>query len=419
MYSYLSPSQKLAVDRILAGKNIFVTGAAGTGKSYVLNFLKTLRGKNIQITATTGVAAINVGGTTLHSWASLGREEIPVEEIAKRILSARGINIRRKILRTEALAIDEVSMLSKETFEMLDRLLRIIRDDQEPFGGIQIILFGDFFQLPPVNSDRYCFESQIWIEAAIETIILREMFRQQDNRFVELLGNIRRGIINTGDLNLLRSRTNLKYSGVTDPTILSTHNLLVEKINLEKLRFLPTKEATYRASYSGAEEKVEALKRGSLAKEILTLRIGSQVMMLKNSYIKDGIINGSIGLVTGFSTRKSYPLVDFGNGREFVVTPEIWEISSFSHEMGELEVVATMSQIPLVLAWAMTVHKSQGMTIDRIDCDLKNAFAEGQIYVALSRARSLDGIYIRSFDASMMRVSGKIVDFYRKIENGD
>ncbi|MDR1494960.1 MAG: AAA family ATPase [Rickettsiales bacterium] len=416
MYSYLSISQRLAVDSILVGNNVFVTGAAGTGKSYVLNYLKTIKNKNIQITATTGVAAINVGGTTLHSWANLGKEEIPVREIAKKILSARGINVRKKILGTEVLAIDEVSMLSRETFEMLDELLRLVRDSNRPFGGIQIILFGDFFQLPPVKSNNYCFESRIWSEAAIETIILREIFRQRDRRFVGLLDNLRQGIVNENDLGLLMERSNLESRGAIEPTVLSTHNLLVEKINLDRLNFLPSKEVTYRAKYMGDAGRIETFRKSSLAKEILTLKIGSQVMMLRNTYVKDGIINGSIGIVTGFSTKKSYPLVDFGNGKEFAIAPETWETSSFNHETRELETMATMTQIPLALAWAMTVHKSQGMTIDRIECDLKNSFAEGQVYVALSRARDLDGIFIRSLDLSKLTVNRKIVKFYKNVE---
>ncbi|MDR3079123.1 MAG: AAA family ATPase [Rickettsiales bacterium] len=418
MYSYLSVSQRLAVDKILAGNNVFITGAAGTGKSYLLNHLKTLGSRNIQLTATTGVAAINVGGTTLHSWAGLGREEIPVREIARRILSARGINIRRKILNTEALAIDEISMLSRETFEMLEELLRLVRGNSEPFGGIQMILFGDFFQLPPVKSSSYCFESPVWTDASIETVVLEEVFRQQDRRFVELLDNLRWGLVVRDDLDLLEGRSNLKPSGVIEPTVLSTHNLSVEKINLGRLNFLPSREVTYRAKYSGSADKIESFRRNSLAKEVLTLKVGSQVMMLRNVCPKEGIINGSVGVVTGFSAKKSYPLVDFGNAREFLVVPETWEISSFSYETGELEVIATMTQIPLALAWAMTVHKSQGMTIDRIECDLRNSFAEGQVYVALSRARSLEGIFIRSLDPRKLMVNRKIVEFYRAATTG-
>ena len=200
MYSYLSETQKLVIDSIEKGDNVFITGAAGTGKSYLLHFLKDrLKNKNIHITATTGIAAINIGGVTLHSWTNLSKEDIPVIEIAKKILSVSGIYTRKKIINTQILAIDEVSMLSKETFENLDLLLKLVRDNEKPFGDIQILLFGDFFQLPPVNSKNFCFESNLWQEANIKTFILKETFRQKNERFINLLDNIRHGFINEDD----------------------------------------------------------------------------------------------------------------------------------------------------------------------------------------------------------------------------
>lgn len=417
MYSYLSESQRKAVDSIANGDNVFITGAAGTGKSYLLHYIRnTLKDKDIQITATTGIAAVNISGITLHSWANLGKEDVPINKIAQKILSPKGIYTRRKILNTDILAIDEISMLSMRTFEMLDGLLRVVRGKDIPFGGIQMILFGDFFQLPPVKSDNFCFESNVWEEANIKTFVLKEIFRQQNKRFIELLDNIRHGIVCKDDVDLLKSRFSLKCDDLIKPTILSTHNNLVEKINFDKLSFLVSEEVTYRAKFAGNQDKIELLKKNCLAKEFLTLKIGSQVMMLKNTYHKYGIINGSTGIVIGFSSKKEYPIVKFDNDQEIVVAPEVWEITNFNHSNGELDVLATLTQIPLVLAWAVTIHKSQGMTLDKAECDLKESFADGQVYVALSRIRDINGVFIRSFNVNAIRTNPKIIEFYKKIE---
>jgi ATP-dependent exoDNAse (exonuclease V) alpha subunit len=346
----------------------------------------------------------------------MGIEEYPINEIVKRIMSVKGIHTRRKIQSTDILAIDEVSMLSKETFDNLNTLLQAVRGSSKPFGGLQLVMFGDFFQLPPVNSTNFCFESSAWNEASIETVVLKDVFRQEDKRFIELLNNIRYGRIVREDIELLKTRFNLKSEGVIKPTILSTHNAFVEAINNEYLDKLPTEEKVFKAEYSGTKSKIEILRKNCIAKEVLTLKIGSQVMMLKNTYQKDGIINGSIGIVLDFTeSRKSYPVVRFENGKELVIKTDQWEITNYDKKTQSLETEAEMTQIPLNLAWAMTVHKSQGMTLDKVKCDLINSFTEGQVYVALSRARSLSGLYIESFDVNKVKVNKKILDFYERL----
>ena len=411
---HLSESQNIAVNNILEGKNVFITGSAGTGKSYLLNYLKH-KIDSIYLTATTGIAAVNIGGITLHSWAGLGIEDIPVEKIAQNILSVKGSNTRKRLLKTKVLAVDEISMLSMETFEKVDKLLRIVRGNDTPFGGIQLILFGDFFQLPPVNSDNFCFESEVWQEAEIKTIVLKEIFRQKDERFIKLLNNIKNGIVDKEDLKILKSRYGIVSDDIIKPTILSTHNYLVEKINVEKLHNIPREEEVYVADFMGERKYIDILKKNCIAKETLTLKVGSQVMMLKNTYQKDGIINGSNGIVLGFSTKKRYPIVGFENGVEMTIGPENWEITKFDYNTGELETLAIMQQIPLILSWAITIHKSQGMTLDKVECDLKNSFADGQVYVALSRVRGLDGLYIKSFDINKIKANRKIINFYNNL----
>ncbi len=419
MYAYLSESQKRAVDLIRSGYNTFITGPAGTGKSYLLQFLKRdLQNKNLQITATTGIAAVNINGVTLHHWAALGIESVPLEQIINKAFSSRGTNIRRKLQSTDILAIDEISMLSKETFELLDQLLRKVRDSDIAFGGIQLVLFGDFLQLPPVKSKSFCFESESWIEANIYVIELQEIFRQKNPRFLKLLNNIRYGIKDIDDIKLLKTR----FCAVENhhiniaPTILSTHNNIVEHINLTKLQELPSLEHVFEAQYDGNLNKIEFLKSNCIAQDKLYLKLGAQVIMLKNTYQKQGIINGSNGIVVGFSLKKHYPIVEFENGEVITVTPEAWEIHNFNHLTNELIVEASMIQIPLKLAWAITVHKSQGMTFDKIQCDLQHTFIEGQTYTALSRVRDISGLFISAFNVNNIRANLKVLEFYASLK---
>ena len=240
-------------------------------------------------------------------------------------------------------------------------------------------------------------------------------------------GNTYHSIMNAEDEMLQRLEENDKYIlknrlGIVDnsiikPTILSTHNIIVEKINFEKLNEINSKEITYTATFTGENNKIELLKRNCLAKEFLTLKLGSQVMMLKNTYQKDGIINGSTGIIIDFSPNKHYPIVEFTNGKIVVVKPEIWEIRNFNYNTHKLETLATMSQIPLTLSWAITVHKSQGMTIDKAEFDLKNSFAEGQVYVAFSRVKNINGIFIKSLDLNKIKINEKVLKFYKKFGN--
>jgi ATP-dependent DNA helicase PIF1 len=419
MYLSLSKSQREAVDKIEEGSNVFITGPAGTGKSYLLTFLKEeYMGKGLHITASTGIAAINVGGSTLHSWAGLGLGNIPLSEMLKWIFSARGSRLRRKIKQAKMLAIDEISMISAELFDLFNKYLQNIRENDKPFGGLQLILFGDFLQLPPVVREgelNFCFESNAWEKGGFKKIMLTEVFRQEDKRFIELLDNIRFGKIVDQDIALLKSRFQVKNeNSIIKPTILSTHNAIVAQINSEKLKELPAMERKFYAEYSGDEKKIEFLKANSIAQDKLSLKVGAQVMMLKNTYKTSGIINGSIGIIRKFSLKKDYPIVEFSNGEILTITPETWPLEKYDEAKKTVVVEAEMKQIPLLLAWAVTIHKSQGMTLEKAECDLASAFAEGQIYVALSRVRSLDGLFIKSFNVNRIKANKKVVEFYEK-----
>ena len=411
------PNEKqVIINAIRAGNNVCITGAAGTGKSFLLNRVKEFF-PHIHVTASTGVAAVNISGVTIHSWAGIGNASLPAEEIIRFINSGKGTQIRRKLRKAKLLAIDEISMISAEVLELLNIVFQGVRQNDLPFGGMQLLVLGDFFQLPPVSKDQemeFCFASDAWQEANFKVYELTEIFRQSDMQFIQLLNNIRYAALNDEDISLLSSRQIPPAEGV-NPTILVTHNFQADKINQEKLAKLPGDQAfTYKMSDAGRDTAVLFLKKNCLAPENLTLKIGAQVMMLKNTLQKQGIINGSIGIITGFS-RNEFPIVRFYNGEVCTISPEEWNVEAFNEATQEKDVVASIKQVPLALAWAITIHKSQGMTLDSVLCDLSYVFTEGQAYVALSRVRSLDGLHIKGFKPGLLKVNQKVRDFYNNL----
>lgn len=411
----LSSEQQKIIEAVELGKNIFVTGVAGTGKSFVLKHLKEHYGKKLQITASTGIAAVHVGGITLHSWAGLGLGDRSADDIADDILFNRKVLYR--IRNAKILAIDEVSMIKADLFDLFNEVLQIIRGDDAPFGGLQILLFGDFLQLPPVVrygeslDGNFVFDSLAWQNANLETFFLRESFRQTDKRFLELLHNIRFGEMTEDDLDVLNSRTDLYDHEEIKPTRLTTHNNQADVINQRELGNIKSKEELFRRQETGNKQRLQFLRKNCLAPEELTLKIGAQVMMLKNSFQEKGVVNGSLGFVTDFSAER-FPLVEFQNGQVLEIKPEEWAIEE------DYKTIASIIQVPLRLAWAITVHKSQGMTLEKIRCQLGNAFSEGQVYVALSRVKNLDGLFLDSFNPSLVKVNRKVVTFYRNLEKG-
>lgn len=416
----LSPAQLEVVKAFEEGKNLFVTGGAGSGKSYLLNFLKrNYASLGLEVTASTGIAAVNIGGSTIHSWAGIGLANLPIAQIIENLLSPKLARVRRKIRRARALAIDEISMISSEVFEILNQVFQAVRENNKPMGGIQILLFGDFLQLPPVNRGNadfnFCFNSQAWRDLDLQSFVLDGSFRQSDEVFVKILNNLRVGNLAKFDREVLESRIGLEDLGAIRPTILTTHNLKVEQINNLELKKIPREEVIHRAEYFGEPAKIEFLKKNCLASELLSLKAGSQVMMIKNTYQKEGIINGSLGVIRDFSPRKNYPVVEFSNKKIITIAPEEWLIERFDEEKKMVVTDAGVTQIPLILAWAMTIHKSQGLTLDKISCDLSDAFSPGQVYVALSRARSLEGVFIKSINFEKIFADHAAVKFYRDL----
>jgi len=415
----LSKEQKLVIQEISQGSNILVTGGAGTGKSFLLNYLKRHYGKlGLAVTASTGIAAVNIGGSTIHSWAGIGLANLPIDQIIANLFSGKMSKIRRRIKETRILAIDEISMISANLFDILDQVLRAVRENNQPFGGLQILLFGDFLQLAPITrygdeEQSFCFTSQSWKNLDLQTFVLQEIFRQHDKKFIKILNNLRFGNLDEDDVEQLNLRLKANDDNLTiKPTILTSHNAKAAQINEFELKKIPREEKSFEAKYFGEINKVELLRKNCLAVESLKLKVGAQVMMIKNTFQKEGIINGSLGVVQDFSPKKFYPIVEFSNGKILTIAPEEWIIDRFDHDTKQVVTEAAATQIPLILSWAITIHKSQGLTLDKISCDLSNIFSAGQAYVALSRARSLDSVFISSIDFKKIITNQDAIQFY-------
>ena len=323
--SNLSKQQLAVVEAFCAGKNIFVTGGAGSGKSYLLHFLKrNFSHQGLEITASTGIAAVNISGATIHSWAGIGLANMPLEQIIENLFSAKMSRVRRKIIQAKALAIDEISMISAKTLEIINAVLCAVRKNDAVMGGLQTLFFGDFLQLPPIKKEEdvdFAFQSKVWKSLDLEVFNLEEIFRQKDQNFVKILNNLRFGKVTKDDVELLKSRLKAVDDNLAiRPTILTTHNAKVEKINEMELKKIPQLEMANEAKYFGDVYKIDFLKKNCIASNILRLKVGAQVMMIKNTYQKEGIINGSLGVVKDFSPKKNYPLVEFLNGKIITIT---------------------------------------------------------------------------------------------------
>lgn len=397
-------NQGLALEIMLAGESVLLTGPAGAGKTYVLNqFIRFAKaeGKHVSVTATTGLAATHLGGTTIHSWAGIGILDELSTNFAEHISKGR----REIIEQTDILIIDEISMLHDYRLDMVDEVCRLVRGEpDQPFGGIQVIMSGDFFQLPPINRNEgrtggFVVNSRAWQELAPVICYLEEQHRQDDDVLLGILNAMR-----AGDVRRHHAETLLARIGVVPPegtllTELHTVNIDVDKLNEQKLTELEGDEVTYSQSTTGAANYVENLQRSVLAPAILKLKKGALVMAVKNATDRK-YANGSIGMVTDFEPGTDYPVVEFRSGREVTMTPDTWELRDGDKKR------ASITQIPLRLAWAITVHKSQGMTLDAARMDLRRAFVEGMGYVALSRVKNLNNLYLHGINQMALRISG-------------
>lgn len=398
----LNERQQMVMDTVRRGQSVFYTGCAGTGKSYLLKALvSALPKETTWVTAMTGIAALNIGGRTLHSQAGIGLARKPASALARDMKSQK----KQAWRQCTTLIIDEVSMLSRELFEKLDEIGRILRGHSRPFGGIQLVLAGDFFQLPPVSqeadgpSTEFCFQSPVWASAVPVRIELTHVFRQTDLEFVALLQEVRQGRLSAEAVAHLTalSRPLPDTHGVL-ATRLFPMNAQVDIINEQKMGEIQGPAYLYESEdYAKDVEYTILLERNCLAPNRLYLKEGAQVMLLKN--LGDNKhVNGSRGVVVGFHPVSNMPRVRFRTGSVLDMEPAVWE-----YETRDGDLLATRIQIPLRLAWAVTVHKSQGLTIDLLEVDLEGTFADGQAYVALSRARSMDGLRVLNFHPSQVR----------------
>jgi ATP-dependent DNA helicase PIF1 len=247
--------------------------------------------------------------------------------------------------------------------------------------------------------------------------MLKTVFRQADQAFVDLLNNLRLGQLSDKDIQTLQARMNLPDNVCAiKPTILASHNAQVDATNQAHLKKIPNISQGFTAKFSGDSLKKDFLRKNCLAPEKMELKVGAQVMMLKNTYQKEGVINGSLGIIKEFSKKTNYPIVEFNNGSLLTIAPEVWALEKFDVEKREIVTEAEMTQVPLLLAWAITIHKSQGMTLDKVKCDLSKVFVDGQIYVALSRVKTLEGLYIDAIDFNRIRANPAIVNFYNRLE---
>ena len=393
--------QALALEILHAGKSVMLTGPAGAGKTYVLNqFIRQAKadGKHVSVTATTGLAATHLGGNTIHAWSGIGVSDVLAEDFEDYLLKSR----RDIIEVTDVLVIDEISMLHDYRLDMVDTVARTVRDDPRPFGGIQVVLCGDFFQLPPVNRDSgrqggFVTGSNAWDELDLVVCYLDEQHRQDDQAFLDILNALRGGDVRRRHAEALLERvgSDLQDENITE---LHTTNIDVEGINHGRLHSLEGETKYYDMVTTGSENYVASLKRSCLAMERLALKKGALVMAIKNSPERK-YVNGSLGMVTSFEKGSDYPIVEFRNGKTVTMKPDSWELRDGDKKR------AGLSQIPLRLAWAITVHKSQGMTLDAARIDLRRAFVEGMGYVALSRVRRLDSLSLLGINKMALQVS--------------
>lgn len=394
--------QGIALEIMLSGESVLLTGPAGAGKTYVLNqFIRLAKaeGKHVSVTATTGLAATHLGGTTIHAWAGIGVMDSLPNGFADHIAKGR----REIIEKTDVLIIDEISMLHDYRLDMVDEACRLVRKKDVPFGGIQVIMSGDFFQLPPVNRDGsrqggFVVHSSVWQELDPTICYLEEQHRQDDEHLLDILNALRAGDIRRHHAEKLLDRVGQEPGEDAKLTELHTVNIDVDRMNEAKLDELPGDELFYTQSTTGASNYVENLQRSVLAPATLRLKKGAMVMAVKNATDRK-YANGSIGTVIDFEPATEYPIVEFLNGRVVSMLPDSWELRDGDKKR------ASISQIPLRLAWAITVHKSQGMTLDAARIDLRKAFVEGMGYVALSRVKNLENLYLTGINRMALSIS--------------
>ena len=402
------------------GDHLFITGKAGTGKSTLLDLFRRSTSRNIAILAPTGIAALRVQGQTIHSFFKL-----PPRLVLPGDIHIKG-GLMRMCKKLEILIIDEISMVRADILDGIDKMLRLHRNNFEPFGGVRIVLFGDIYQLPPIVSSMeerhyfktvyesaYFFSSNVWKELDnIQFINLSKVYRQTDRAFINLLDDIRSGDIDYDTLADLNERSLVELEDDAGYIHLSPRNNTMQRINQNKLDLLENEERSYLGNITGDYNPAYMP-----TDQILKLKIGAQVMFIKNDLEKN-FVNGSIGIVKEMDVN-AIKVNIVSSGVDVIVNKMTWDMIRYKLDEGKEnqikpEVIGTYEQFPLKLAWAMSIHKSQGQTFDRVILDMEGgAFEFGQTYVALSRCRTLEGIILkRPLKPQDIMVDSRVVDFY-------
>jgi len=400
--------QEIALEILKTGRNVFLTGSAGTGKTYILNkYIQYLKEHGISpsIVAPTGIAASHIGGSTIHSFFGIGIKESLSDYEIDFMMQREYLYNRFKNLKI--LIIDEISMVSPALFELMDKILRAFKIGDAPFGGVQIILSGDFFQLPPISSQaremKFACQTLLWKNSDLKVCYLEKKFRQKDNALARILDQIRDNNVSEESIKVLKSchfkelANNFKFSR------LYTHNKDVDEINNQELEMLEEELKIFNSINRGAKKELERIFNTSFAKETLRLKKGAVVLFIKNNQEK-GYINGTLGKIIKFDKILGAPVVETFSGNIITAEPVQWEVEDKNGN-----IVATVKQVPLKLAWAITVHKSQGMTLDAAEIDLSNTFEVGQGYVALSRIKSIDGLRLLGLNAVALQVDTTVL----------
>ena len=466
-------TQKDALNILKAGQNVFITGPAGSGKTFVVNqYIRYLKDHDVPIgiTASTGIAATHMGGVTIHSWSGIGIKDYLSEDDIEAI--SQRAAVRKKIEDAQVLIIDEVSMLHHFRLDLVDQVLKHIRKSTEPFGGIQMVLCGDFFQLPPVSrmgeqQPRFIYHADSWKQGKFAVCYLSENYRQGDDVSLAILNEIRSGEVSERSQELLRGRFKKLASPhptsavsapntapprgrgwvasdqrpqteegahvfgaghgdissdveeqiidldiqetLIEPTRLYTHNIDVDTVNDRELDKVKTHGCVYEMTSKGKKPLVETLKKSCLAPERLRLKKGARVMCVKNNFEK-GYVNGTLGVIVscGYGVDpviRTAATPDFPEGRLLTIELATWQIED------DGKVLAEIHQYPLRLAWAITVHKSQGMSLDAIEVDLSRSFEPGMGYVALSRVRTLAGLRILGLNQHALKVNHEVLEY--------
>jgi len=458
MYTYkLNTLQETAFNLIKEGKSICLTGSAGSGKSFLINYvLQELGERRIAVTAMTGIASTHINGMTLHSWAGIPVKQMGKEQLLNSILSNKikdnksrtkgdkdeieleDLEIDNDIVKrwkeTDLLIIDEVSMMSAEVFNKMDYLGRAIRKIDKPLGNLQLLLSGDFCQLAPIGvNERYCFESQIWNQTIEKTFILKQIVRQSDPALQIVLNEVREGVVSAKGKELLNSRLISRltpdnetiYKNI-NPTIIYPHREKVNTINQEKFMELTKEEDVnvYEYTYSDTiipkntynnkkitnnnhKELELFLDQHCNAEKSLKLCIGCQVMLTVNLSLEDKLVNGLTGIITDFDKDDGLPILSIFNSERKI------KIRKWTWSLDHPRYILKRTQIPLILAWAITVHRSQGITLEYAKADLREAFGPGMAYVILSRIKSLSGLFLEGINYSKIKCDSRVTAFYK------